>query len=262
MGITLVRNEVRKQGAYCMRSMQKSPGYVRKVEWTEKQASAGLNYLQLKRGKKTLGFIEYAPGEQAWRVVHADGYLVIHCLWVGETGSGLGTDLIRHCIEDARQQGKRGVAVLTSTDSGWAPDPAIFVKNGFAPADQALDLFGLYVYPLCGDAEMQKSPARFPGNWRERLDMYPDGLTVLRTDQCPYLEIATHNLLSAARSIGIEPNIIDIETRERMMELAPSPYGVFNVVYRGELISYHRMTPKGFLKRISEIDRQQSKQAP
>jgi hypothetical protein len=27
-------------------------------------------------------FIEYIPGEQAWRAVHADGYLLIHCLWV------------------------------------------------------------------------------------------------------------------------------------------------------------------------------------
>lgn len=28
------------------------------------------------------GFIEYLPGEHAWRAVHADGYLFIHCLWV------------------------------------------------------------------------------------------------------------------------------------------------------------------------------------
>ncbi len=84
-------NQIRESGCYCMRSMQKAPGYIQKVNWTEQELSRGLTYIQLRKDNKSVGFVEYTPGEQAWRAVHADGYLVIHCLWVGVTGVGIGS---------------------------------------------------------------------------------------------------------------------------------------------------------------------------
>ena len=32
--------------------------------------------------KKLAGFIEYVPGEYAWRGVNAEGYMFIHCIWI------------------------------------------------------------------------------------------------------------------------------------------------------------------------------------
>lgn len=245
-GLTVVTNQVGEYGCYCMRSMQKHEGYRKKVAWTEANTANGLTYLQLKRGKKTAGFIEYAPGEQCWRVIHADGYIVIHCLWVGETGLGLGSQLIQMCVEEARRLGKIGVAVLTNEDNGWSPGRDIYVRNGFQLIAEGPYGFSLYAYSF----ESGYTPS-FPQNWTERLSRFSEGLTILRTDQCPYLETATENVMAAAEAAKVTPSVIHIPDRKSMMELSPTPYGVFNVVYNGELIAYHRMTFRAFYKKLT-----------
>lgn len=252
--IHVIQNRAAEEGYYCMRSMKKSSGYRKKAAWTERQKEAGLTYLQLKEGDKSLGFVEYAPGEAAWRVLHADGYLVIHCLWIGETGRGLGSRLIQLCLEDAARQGKKGVAVLTNADTEWIAAKAVFVKNGFTYAGQAPYSFELYVKKLPndgqGDGHGDDALPSFPTNWQERLERFSHGLTILRSDQCPYLEAATDNIVKAAKQANIEPHIIVMEDRAEMMELSPSPYGVFNVIYNGKLLAYHRLTTRSFLKML------------
>ncbi|WP_025685797.1 GNAT family N-acetyltransferase [Paenibacillus maysiensis] len=239
-------NQIRENGCYCMRSMQKAPGYIQKVNWTEQELSRGLTYIQLRKDNKPVGFIEYTPGEEAWRAVHADGYLVIHCLWVGVTGVGIGSQLIQRCIEDAVKLGKKGVAVVTNTDTSWAPSPDIFLKSGFQHVDKAPYSFQLYVYKL----DPTFVDPFFPDNWAQRLERFGQGLTILRTHQCPYLEIATQNVIEAAELLGIQPRIIVMDNRPQLMELSPTPYGVFHVIFNGELISYHRLTPRSFAKKL------------
>lgn len=246
MSIEVFKNSISENGCYCMRSMKKSDGYKQKIKWTEEETKKGLVYIQLKDNGKQLGFIEYAPGEVSWRVVHADDYLVIHCLWVGETNIGLGSKLIQQCIDDAKSQNKKGVVVVTNPDTSWAPSKDIFVKNGFIQVDNAPYSFELLVYKICSEYE---NPY-FPENWNERLDLFNQGLTILRTNQCPYLDVATQNAIEAAESVKIKPNIINIIDRSEMMELSPTPYGVFNVIFEGQLISFHRMTPRSFAKRL------------
>ncbi len=246
MGIEVFKNSIRENGCYCMRSMKKSDGYKQKIKWTEEETKNGLVYIQLKDNGKQLGFIEYAPGEVSWRVVHADDYLVIHCLWVGETNLGLGSQLIQQCIDDAKSQNKKGVVVVTNPDTGWSPSKSIFVKNGFIQVDNAPYSFELLVYKIRSEYE---NPY-FLDNWNERLKRFNQGLTILRTSQCPYLDVATQNAIKAAESLKIIPNIINIKDRSEMMELSPTPYGVFNVIFEGQLISFHRMTPHSFAKRL------------
>lgn len=65
--------------------------------------------------------------------------------------------------------------------------------------------------------------------------------------------MATQNALKAAEAVKIKPNIIQIKDRSEMMELSPTPYGVFNVIFEGELISFHRMTPHSFAKRLTKV---------
>lgn len=248
MDIEVLENNISAHRCYCMRSMKKSDGYKQKIKWTEEETKNGLVYLQLKDkySGKQLGFIEYAPEEASWRVVHAENYLVIHCLWVGENSLGLGSQLIQECIDDARSQNKKGVVVVTNPDTGWAPSKDIFIKNGFIQVDSAPHSFELLVYKVRSEYE---NPY-FPNNWNERLARFNQGLTILRTNQCPYLDVSTQNAIEAAKSVNIEPNIINIKSRSEMMELSPTPYGVFNVIFEGQLISFHRMTPRSFAKRL------------
>lgn len=245
--LEIIKNRLDQHGCYCMRSMQKHSGYIKKVKWTEENFDQGLEYVQIKEGKKTLGFIEYAPGEQCWRVVHADGYMVIHCLWVGVSGMGLGSQLVQLCVEEARQRKMKGVAVLTNADTGWTPSKDIFIKNGFSFVESGPYSFELYAYPF-QDEELPY----FPVDWNERLARFPEGLTILKGDQCPYLDVATENLVRAADTEHIRPEIIHFQDRAQMMELAPTPYGVFNVIYNGELIAYHRMTTKAFSRALQK----------
>jgi hypothetical protein len=58
-------------------------GYRRKTNWLKDRYAEGLRYKVLRSEKfGDIGMIEYALGNHAWRPVEAEGYLVVHCLWV------------------------------------------------------------------------------------------------------------------------------------------------------------------------------------
>ncbi|MFC9540143.1 hypothetical protein ACFTQ7_09705 [Lysinibacillus sp. NPDC056959] len=80
-------------GSYFLRSKKKSNGYIIKNKWLNNRFEEGLKYVQVTANKKQVGFIEYTEAENSSRVVHADGYVVIHCLWVSEVGKGYGARL-------------------------------------------------------------------------------------------------------------------------------------------------------------------------
>ncbi|WP_449539659.1 GNAT family N-acetyltransferase [Ferdinandcohnia sp. Marseille-Q9671] len=235
-------------GSFCLRSKKKSGGYIKKNKWLHQRFEEGLKYIQLMEGDKQVGFIEYTEAEYSSRVVHAEEYLVIHCLWVSETGRGYGTKLITKCLQDARRKGKQGVVVVTNPRTSWTPSKDIFFKNDFTLVDTAPFHFELLVYQF----DHSKPLPSFPTNWEERLVRF-EGLTILRSFQCPYVEVATENIMAAADKLGLEITIIDFNNREELMETSPTPYGIFSVVFKGELISFHRLTVHSVMKRLKEL---------
>ncbi|MFF6015949.1 GNAT family N-acetyltransferase [Lysinibacillus fusiformis] len=94
-------------GSFCLRSKKKSGGYKGKNKWLHQQFEKGLRYVQLVEDHQQVGFIEYTDAEYSSRVVHAEGYIMIHCLWVSAVGKGYGTQLLQKCIDDAKQRGKK-----------------------------------------------------------------------------------------------------------------------------------------------------------
>lgn len=238
-------------GSFCLRSKKNSLGYINKNKWLNDRFEEGLKYVQLFEGDKQAGFIEYTDAAFSSRVVHADNYLVIHCLWVSETGKGYGSRLIRKCLEDAKNNAKQGVLVVTNPDTSWTPGKEIFLKNGFQLADTAPYQFELFVY--------QFDPGRllplFPDNWDERINKF-HGLTILRSFQCPYVDIAAENIIKAGDKLGIPVKIIDFKNRKELMDLSPTPYGVFSVVFKGKLVSFHRLTVHSAMKRLKVLMQQ------
>lgn len=208
--------------------------------------NAGLKYIKLLENKKQAGFIEYTASEYSSRVVHADNYLVIHCLWVHIPGKGYGTLLLNKCIEEARRQKKYGVAVVTNQDTSWTPSKEIFLKNGFSLVQEAPYGFELLVHKLV-DAP---SPF-FPDDWDRRLNRTHE-LTIYRTNQCPFVEIATENVREGAAKLGLQVNIVNMNSREELMALSPTPYGIFGVTYKGSLVAFHRITVHSVIKRLRE----------
>ena len=243
--IELTEENVSSEGCYCLRSKPQSSGYNGKKEWLKNTLHKGLKYVKLLENGKQAGFIEYVPIEHSSRVIYGENYLVIHCLWVGIAGKGYATALIQHCIEDAKQQNKEGVVVLTNAETSWTPSKDVFLKNNFVEIDKAPYGFELLVHTF-----QHEALPHFPRNWEERLCY--DGLTILRTQQCPYLDIATQNMVEAANKLGLQPKIIDLSSCEQLLEYSPTPYGVYGVVFKNKLICYHRLTVHSSIKRLKE----------
>lgn len=207
----------------------------------------GLKYIKIMENNKPAGFIEYTPTESSSRVIYGEGYLVIHCLWVHITGKGYATKLIEICMEEARKQNKAGVIVITNPTTSWTPSRDIFIKNNFIEVDKAPNGFELLVYKL------RNSPdPYFPSDWDERLKRF-DHLTILRTQQCPFVDIATENIVEGANKLGIEAEIIDMKSRDELLRLSPTPYGIYGVIYKSKLVTYHRLTVHSAMKRLKEL---------
>lgn len=194
-----------------------------------------------------MGFIEYIPGEYTWRAVYAPGYLVIHCLWVvGKgKGKGYGTRLLQACLDEARDQGKRGVVMVTSSGT-WLAGKELFISNGFTELDQAPPPFQLLVHRF----DTAPDPT-FPDDWPARQAAFGPGLTVVRTPQCPYVENATHDFMQFAAEKGIPTRVVELTTAQEVQEQAPCPYGIFSVVYDGRLFSYTYLIRADFEKRLA-----------
>ncbi|MFJ7730671.1 GNAT family N-acetyltransferase [Lysinibacillus sp. NPDC097231] len=235
-------------GSYCLRSKKKSDGYINKNKWLANRFEEGLKYVQLIDHNKQLGFIEYTEAELSSRAVYADGYLIIHCLWVSEVGKGYGTQLIQKCLDDAKELDKKGVVVITNSTTSWTPSKEIFLKNDFQLIDTAPHDFELLVYSFNKKAELPY----FPNDWERRKGNFSN-LTIVRSFQCPYVEIATENIIAGAQKLDIPIDIIDVKNREELMELSPTPYGIFSVVYKGQLITFHRLTIHSVIKKLREL---------
>jgi GNAT superfamily N-acetyltransferase len=247
--VTVDATNVCQRGFFCYKSKPKSEGYRRKLNWLEQRFSEGLKIQILYEGGRSVGFIEYIPGESAWRAVKADGYMVIHCLWVvgRAKDKGYGGRLLEECVADAREMGKHGVAMVTSSRP-WLADKDIFLEHGFEVVDEATPSFELLVKKF-GEAP---SPV-FPQDWEDRLGRYGSGMTILRTDQCPYVELAVELALEAADEMGIEARVVELKDCQEAQDLAPSAYGVFNIVYDGKLLSYYYLTKKELPKLLDKL---------
>jgi ribosomal protein S18 acetylase RimI-like enzyme len=208
----------------------------------------GLRLKILYEGRRSVGFIEYTPGEVAWRAVYAQDYLVIHCLWVvGKgKGKGYGSRLLNLCIDDAHAAGKRGVAMVASHDN-WLAGPEILLKHGFEVVDQAPPSFDLLAKSFDGGP----MPA-FPKDWDARLARCGAGVTVLRSDQCPYLVDAVNGIVEDAQVRGLSVQVIDLTSAQQVQVTAPSAYGVFNVVYDGKLVTYEPYHRGGILSLLDQ----------
>ena len=176
--IAVDATNVAEQGFFCYKSKRKAVGYQRKLNWLKQRFSEGMQIKILYEGDRSVGFIEYIPGEFAWRAVNAEGYMIVHCLWVvGKgKGKGYGSRLLAECVENAQSLGKHGVAMVTSSRV-WLADKKILLKNGFESVDEAPPSFELLVKRFD-----EAPPPTFPRNWDERLSRYGSGLTVFRAD--------------------------------------------------------------------------------
>ncbi len=246
--ITVDGSNVGEYGFFCYKSKPKAEGYRRKLAWLEQRFEEGMGIKIVREGKRSVGFLEYIPGQHAWRAVQAPGYLMVHCIWVvgRAKGKGYGSLLLGECLRDAREMEMQGVTMVTS-QRNWLASSALLLRNGFEVVDQAPPEFELVV------KRFVDGPApSFPRDWEQRLRNHGPGLTVFRSDQCPYLVSAVRVALEAAAEVGIEARVVELKSAQDVRALCPSPYGVFSLVHNGELLSYHLLGKKELLRRLRQ----------
>ena len=186
------------------------------------------------------GYIEYLPGEFAWRGVDASGYLFIHCLWTfyrQYQRRGFGTSMVQAVMDDARKEGRNGVAVVTR-DRPWLAGAGIFLASGFEIVDTAPPDYKLLVKKLNPSAP---DPV-FKGGWERKLLKYGRGLTIIRSRQCPHIaKFAAEIALVAEEEYGLKPRIVELKSH-RDAQNAPTPYAVFAVILNGRLLTDHQVS--------------------
>jgi ABC-type thiamine transport system substrate-binding protein len=64
---------------------------------------------------------------------------------------------------------------------------------------------------------------------------------VYYSGQCPYHAMFVTSLLNAANALGIPAHSVELKSSWEARSLSPSAYGVFGVVYNGQLLSYRPM---------------------
>lgn len=248
--IDITPENEREYDLFCKKSKRKEEGYQSKLSWFKQRYEEGLRMKILRvneRGKMTTrGFIEYIPGDYAWRTVNAAGYMFIHCLWVvgQHKKKGYGKKLLDLCIQDARSQGMSGVAMVTN-ERPWLTGKGFLVKNEFEVVDTALQDYELVVMKF----KEVPNPS-FPTDWEKRQKKYSKGLTVFYADQCPYMLDAVNSVLNTAEEIGIPAAAIHLMSAKDVQKKAPSVFGVFSILYNGELYRHHYVSKKELVKHL------------
>jgi len=231
-------------GAICFIN-PKNEHFGHKVAWLKDQFENGLRIklLYIDGEKSPKGFIEYVPGEFAWRPVKAEGYMFIHCIWTHDKkyqSQGLGKQLISEVEADA--SGMKGVAVLVSIGSFMA-DSRIFLKNGYRIAETT-ERDQLLV------KQFVEGPLPVLNKSGIDLTRYK-GLTFIYSRQCPWVARFIEEVKPVLEKKNLVPEIIEIRTPAEAQK-APSVYGTFNLIYNGKIFADRYISVTRFLNIIDK----------
>lgn len=233
-------------GFFCYKSKRKSAGYRSKLAWLQARFAEGMRMKLLMVDGRSRGFVEWIPGDYAWRAVHAANYAVIHCIWViGSTkGQGYGQALLEDCENAARRAGFDGVAAVVSAGN-WLSGRRLFARNGYEIVDHAPPRFELAVKRF-GAAP----PPSFPSDWDGRCRPDGDGVDAFYGDQCPYIADTLEAMRSVCKERSVPFRAVKLTTAGEVRDRAPCAYGVFGAVRAGRLLTYHPIGAKEFAARL------------
>lgn len=237
--IRITEENIAREHICCAMSGKQSE---KKKEWLRARFREGLVfYRSEERGKC---FIEYIPAENAWQPIEAAGYMHINCLWVSGAlkGHGYSNDLLAECVRDAKEQGKKGLCILSSAKKkGFLADPKYLLHKGFRVADESEAGIQLYYLPFDEAAE----PPRFR-DCAKRPRVAEGGFVLYYSDQCPYTYYWVPRLAEAAAAHGIPLRVVYIDTREAAQN-APSPVTNFTLFRDGKFVTHEILSEKKLL---------------
>jgi GNAT superfamily N-acetyltransferase len=231
---------------------KKEVGYQSRISWIKKRFKEGMKYklLRVKEGKKSpnRGFIEYIPGKYNWRGINADGFMVIHCIWVvgRHKNQGYASKLLKVCMKDARIAGMHGIVGMSAEKGGWAPKKIFYEKNGLEKVDEFPPYYGLYVKRFFDDVSIPQ----FHSISKDKLKSYNNGITILYSHQCPYIPHLIDDVKQLAENNNLSFHTIKLQNSKEAQLNQLHPYGTYCITCDGELLSYKPGIRKETLDRL------------
>ena len=230
----------------------KHEGYKNKIQWCKNLYSKGLKYKILQSDEDgSIGGIEYIPGKYTWRAINAEGYYVIHCLYImlkKYKGKGYGELLLNECIKDAKDNNKDGIAVVTRKGS-WMVSKDLFVKKGFTIVDKTEPDFELLVIKLNEDSPTP----HFKKDFETKLQSYDEGLYIIVSKQCPYAYKSSKEIIKCAKNdYNLNINVIELEDSTQSMEI-PCAFGCFCIIYNNKVVADHPISKTRFKNILSKV---------
>ena len=239
--IRVTKENLEKEHICCAISKNSDVQVLSKKAWLADRFDEGLVFLKAAaRGKC---FIEYIPAENAWVPVRADGYMFINCFWIAGSlkGNGYSNELLEECIRDSRQQGKKGLCVISSAKKkGFLSDLKFLKYKGFQVADTAGPYFELLYLPF---EEAADKPEFLPQVKSPEAD--GKGFKMYYTDQCPLNAKYVPVLRQTAEAKGIPAECVHIQSVEAAKNV-PAAVTTFALFYDGQYITHELMSEKKF----------------
>ncbi len=233
--IDLTPDNIADYGVCGYKDIKKQLELRRKIDWFKAYYPKGLRIKAVLADKGGYqGMLEYIPGKYAHRPVEADGYMFIHCIFTGfkkeYKHKGYASALIEQCINEAKTHGMKGVAVVTRKGPFMAKND-IFLKKGFEPVDEAKPDFELLALKFDNKAANPKF---------KQFDTspYKEGLTIIRSPQCPYSVKNVEAIMKTAEKLDLKPRLVDLQDAESAQQ-TPCAFGTFCIIYNGKVLSHH-----------------------
>lgn len=248
--ITVDKDNIDEHGCYCLKN-RKQEGYKKRVQWLKDSFDLGLKLkMAYSESDGYLGMIEYIPGENSWRGFNNPSFMFIHCLYIAKKihrNKGVAAMLLDECEKDTKEHQKSGIAVITSK-KGMLADNNIFQKYGFITVDEQPPQYELFVKKFT-DTPNPKLIPRAESNSTEK------GLHIIYTDQCPFNQKSLEGIKNVSKEHNIKLTITELKTPQEAQH-SPSIYGVFNILYNGELVADYYVSEtrlKNILKKKGSI---------
>lgn len=250
--VTVTKENLEREHICCAIAGGRDCQVLSKKAWLAQRLEEGLVFRKGDvRGKC---FIEYIPAERAWAPVEAEGYMYINCLWVSGqlAGHGYASQLLEGCIQDSRERGKRGLAILSADKKRpYLSDPGFLQHKGFQVADEAPPYFRLCYLPFAPDAQ----PPRF----RPQVKRAEEGteMVLYYSHQCPFPAKYVPAAEAVAQRLGVPLRVVRLDTAEQAQN-APSPFPTYSLFHRGRFVTHEILSEKKAEKLLRELTEEES----
>lgn len=247
--IKITESNIDTEHICCAISEKKGENCVKlKKNWMRERLREGLIFKKLDvRGK---AFIEYISAENAWAPFNAVGYMVINCFWVSGQykGKGISNLLLEECIKDSKNQGKKGIVVLSSKKKKpYLSDGDYLKYKGFKVADTAEPHYEL-LYLQFKENEEELPTIK---ECAKKGQIEEKGLVLNYSNQCPHTEKYVNIIKDIADSRGIELKVNEYNNKFKAQN-SPSPFTTYSFFYDGKFVTNEILSEKRFIKILDE----------